>query len=60
MFTQALRDLRALEALAERRGRETVNDLIDRLAGKPVTFTDYPRSDEFLLQLRETVNELLG
>ena len=60
VFTQALRDLRALEALAERRGRETVNDLIDRLAGKPVTFTDYPRSDEFLLQLRETVNELLG
>ncbi|MBE6919498.1 MAG: DUF4091 domain-containing protein [Ruminococcaceae bacterium] len=60
VFSQALRDLRALEALAERMGRDTVNALIDSRAGKPITFTDYPRDDSFLLDLRETVNEMLG
>ena len=60
VFSQALRDLRALEALADRIGRAEVDALIDRLAGAPVTFTDYPRDDVFLLQLRETVNQMLG
>ena len=60
VFSQALRDIRALEALEARIGRESVNALIDRLAGQRITFTDYPRSDGFLLDLRETVNEMLG
>ena len=60
VFSQALRDIRALEALAARIGREAVNALIDRLAAQPITFADYPRSDGFLLDLRETVNEMLG
>lgn len=60
VFSQALRDIRALEALEARIGRESVNALIDRLAGQRITFADYPRSDGFLLDLRETVNEMLG
>ena len=60
VFSQALRDLRALEALAERIGRDAVNDLIDSRAQRPLTFTDYPREDSFLLDLRETVNRMLG
>lgn len=60
VFSQALRDIRALEALEARIGREAVNALIDRLAGQRITFADYPRSDGFLLDLRETVNEMLG
>ena len=52
--------LAALEALEARIGRESVNALIDRLAGQRITFADYPRSDGFLLDLRETVNEMLG
>ena len=60
VFTQGLRDLQALEALAERIGAAEVDALIDRLAGQTVTFTDYPHDDGFLLQLRRTVNEMLG
>ena len=60
VFSQALRDIRALEALEARIGRKAVNALIDRLAGQRITFADYPRSDGFLLDLRETVNEMLG
>ena len=60
VFSQALRDIRALDALEARIGREAVNALIDRLAGQRITFTSYPRDDAFLLQLRETVNEMLG
>lgn len=60
VFAQALRDIRALEALAQRIGREQVDALIDSRAGKPITFADYPRDDAFLLQLRETVNQMLG
>ena len=60
VFSQALRDLRALQALAERIGGEQVDALIDSCAGMPVTFTAYPHEDAFLLQLRQTVNRLLG
>ena len=60
VFSQALRDQRALEALAERIGAAETDALIDRLAGRSITFTDYPRHDGFLLRLRETVNSLLG
>ncbi len=60
VFSQALQDLRSLEALADRIGEAEVDALIDRCAGQPITFTDYPHDDAFLLQLRETVNQILG
>ena len=48
-----LRSLRLLEALA---GREYVLQLIHKAAGMDhLTFTEYPRNDEFLLNLRELV-----
>lgn len=60
VFTQALRDLRALEALAEKIGRDAVYKLIDDRAGKLITFAEYPKNDEFILELREEINKLLG
>ncbi len=60
VFTQALRDLRALEALAEKIGRDEVYKLIDDRAGKLITFAEYPKNDEFILELREEINKLLG
>jgi len=40
-------------------GREQVVALIDELAGSPVTFSDYPKSAEYLLALRERVNAMI-
>ncbi len=60
VFTQALRDLRAMDALADKIGREEVNKLIDNRAGKLVTFADYPKNDDYILALREEINKLLG
>ncbi len=60
VFTQALRDVRALESLAEKIGRDKVYKLIDEKAGMLITFAEYPHSDEFILSLRETVNMLLS
>ncbi|MBO5981319.1 MAG: DUF4091 domain-containing protein [Clostridia bacterium] len=59
VFTQALRDMRALVALAEKIGRDAVNQMIDLKAGYLLTFSEYPKNDEFILELREQINNLL-
>lgn len=59
VFTQALRDIRALEALAEKIGREAVYDIIDDRADMLLTFSEYPKDDNFILSLREMANALL-
>lgn len=59
-FTQALRDMRALEALSEKIGRDGVNKIIDSNAGYTITFGEYPHNDEYILELREQVNNILG
>ena len=60
VFTQALRDMRALEELSRKIGREDVYKMIDSKAGFLITFSEYPKNDEFILELREQVNDLLG
>ena len=60
VFTQALRDMRALEALAEKISREEVCKLIDERADMLITFSSYPKKDEYILELREIVNGMLG
>jgi len=57
VFHEALRDLRALEMLESLRGRAYVEELIRTLAGQEITFSDYPRNDAFLYELRLRVNE---
>ena len=52
----ALLDLRALRLLEALTGRETVISLILTTAGMDrITFTDYPRCNGFLLNLREQI-----
>lgn len=51
-----LLDLRALRLLESLAGREYVMQLIHQTASMDrITFTDYPRTDDFLLTLRELV-----
>lgn len=54
---QALQDLRAMERLAALAGHEYVTRIIDEEAGSPVTFTEYPRNNAYLLNLRRRINQ---
>lgn len=56
---QALQDLRAMEWLAALAGRDFVVRLIDDELKTPVTFTEYPRNNAYLLNLRLRINEAI-
>ena len=58
VFAQALQDVRALELLESKIGKNNVLELID--ADNSLTFNKYPRSAEFILAIREKVNERLA
>lgn len=55
--TQALQDLRAFSMLAQMTSHDYVVSLIDGDGETPVTFSIYPRNNEYLLGLRKRVNE---
>ncbi|MFB9329374.1 DUF4091 domain-containing protein [Paenibacillus aurantiacus] len=56
VFTEALQDLRALELLESRIGKEAVVALLEEGLEQPITFSEYPRSAEWLLEVREKIN----
>jgi hypothetical protein len=56
VFQQALLDLQALECLASLKGKEYVMQLAEGGLGEPLTFDSYPKSDLYLLALRDRVN----
>ena len=51
---EAMVDIRVLELLESKKGKEYVVSLIDRLAKCDMTFKNYPKSADFLLDLYET------
>ena len=56
IFEQALLDVRAMQAAAKKVGRAAVLAAID--AEGEINFKDYPRSEDYLLRLREAVNRM--
>lgn len=56
VLEQGLNDLRALKYLESLTSREYVIRRIEELGGA-VTWKQYPRNQEFLLELRQTINE---
>lgn len=60
VFREAIADREALLLCEKIIGRDALVALIDRLAGMPLTFADYPDNDAFLLSLREEVNRILS
>ena len=60
VFAEGLADLRMLELLEQKQGRAATEALLDRLYGKTMTFTDYPREDAFFVRLYEEAEKLLG
>lgn len=57
VFYEALCDMRAFALLEELTDKKFVIDLIERYADEPITFSDYPKSAAFILQIREEVNQ---
>lgn len=55
VFAQALQDLRAFQWLAELKGKQYVIDLMEK--EQSITFSEYPIEADYLLDLREVVNE---
>ncbi len=58
VFFDALQDLRALQRCEELYGRETVLRELERDIS-PITFRTYPKDGEWLLNLRERINQLI-
>ena len=54
-FTEALYDLRAMELLESLAGRDAVMEIIED-GISPITFEEYPHSDEYILKTREKIN----
>lgn len=57
VFSEALSDLRAFKLLESFAGRERVIKLIEDMAGMEIKFDKYPHTAEYILKLRQTVNE---
>ncbi len=57
VFKHALQDLSAMNLLAKLTSRETVVKLID--SQEEVTFSRYPKSAEYILNLREEINRII-
>lgn len=55
LILQAMQDMRAMQLLEELADRETVLKLIDE-GVEPITFDRFPRTDDYILGLREKIN----
>ena len=55
VFLEAFQDMRALELLESLTDRKTVMALLEDVEG----FDVYPRNGQYILQLRERVNQMI-
>lgn len=54
---EALYDLRAMKLLESLTSKEFVMDIIEGTLQTPITFSDYPRCDEYIIETRNLINE---
>ena len=59
-FTEGLQDLRALQLLEEKIGREKTVALIQKGLRHPITVHHYPHENRWLLNLRKRINQQLA
>ncbi len=57
VFKHALQDLSAMELLSDLTSKQTVMNLIESQG--EITFDSYPKSAEYILNLREEINRLI-
>lgn len=56
VFREGLQDLRALKLLESYIGKAAVIDILEADLEKPITFKQYPRGEQWLLNKREEIN----
>ena len=56
VFYDGLQDMMALQLLETKIGKEAVIKLMETSADKPITFSEYPHSNSWLLENREKIN----
>ncbi|MDE5756824.1 MAG: DUF4091 domain-containing protein [Clostridia bacterium] len=59
VFYDALQDMRALQLAESLLGREKTLEILEQGIDKPLTFAEYPHSDEWQLEVREKVNDAI-
>lgn len=59
VFYEALQDLRALQLLEEKIGKDRVVSLLENNIDEPLTFNKYPGDAGWLLKKREEINALI-
>lgn len=60
VLSEAMQDIRALESLEQRIGRNEVCSLIESFAGGKLTMFQYPVHNDFILNLRQEVNRQIA
>jgi len=59
VFKEALQDMRALQLLENYMPKENIVALLEKEAGMTLQFDQYPKGNNYLLRMRETVNKLI-
>jgi len=60
VFYEALQDLRALTLLESKIGREAVLAILEEGLNEPISFSEYPRDANWLLNKREQINRKIA
>lgn len=60
LVAEAMQDIRALQLAEKLCGREAVMEAIEGALAEKITFSEYPRSSEYLLGLREKINGMIA
>ena len=59
VLREAMQDLRALRELEKKIGRKKVVSMLQNGRSEPITFSDYPDNPNWILAIREKINDLL-
>lgn len=59
VFYDAFQDMLALKLLESKIGREKTLAVLEDGLEKPITFSDYPHGDKWILEMRERVNRVI-
>lgn len=59
VFYDGFEDMMALKLLESKIGREKVLEIIDKDLFKPLTFKEYPHENDWLLEFREKINQMI-
>ena len=57
VFYDGLQDMRALQLLEEKIGKDAVVKLMENGTNEPITFSEYPHNASWLLENREMINQ---